>query len=123
MLYNKIDRPCSRQLSSVDPIPQEGDRSNSYTHRRIDRSHAPRHAVVDLSRLIYLAQMISQPFDLLGANRLDRTTANRIEPKSTPELFRPIFSHCLGYAVFTVLHCFLREKRSNLCYSQFGEDF
>ncbi|CAA7057645.1 unnamed protein product [Microthlaspi erraticum] len=112
-LVSEIDRlidhtqarsiPCKE--SSIDPASSSIDRT---------RSSQP----FDPSR-----QMISQPFDLLGANRLDRTTANRIEPKSTPELFRPIFSHCLGYAVFQSFTLFLREKRSNLCFSQFGEDF
>ncbi|CAA7018906.1 unnamed protein product [Microthlaspi erraticum] len=83
--------------SSIDHHQDELDRSHA--EQQLDRSPC-------FSRSINPGQMISQPFDLLGANRLDRTTANRIEPKSTPELFRPIFSHCLGYAVFQSLHCF-----------------
>ncbi|CAA7035485.1 unnamed protein product [Microthlaspi erraticum] len=121
-------------ISSIDPIQQEGVRSSSYSKRKIDRLYtrsksidpivrrATRsipcmHASSISSRSINPAQMISQPFDLLGANRLDRTAANRIEPKSTPELFRPIFSHCLGYAVFQSFTLFLREKNSNLFFT------
>ncbi|CAA7020501.1 unnamed protein product [Microthlaspi erraticum] len=67
--------PC-KGSSSIDPMQSDEARSIPFC----------------LSRSINPGQMISQPFDLLGANRLDRTTANRIEPKSTPELFRPIFA-------------------------------
>ncbi|CAA7019737.1 unnamed protein product [Microthlaspi erraticum] len=100
--------PC-KGSSSIDPMQSDEARSIPFC----------------LSRSINPGQMISQPFDLLGANRLDRTTANRIEPKSTPELFRPIFSHCLGYAVFQSLHCFhcFRGRRDQTLFSQFGEDF
>ncbi|CAA7054039.1 unnamed protein product [Microthlaspi erraticum] len=94
--------------SSIDPMQaNQLDRSRSVS--AVDQP-------VRLSRSIRPTQMISQPFDLLGANRLDRTVANRIEPKLDPELFRPIFSHCLGYAVFQSFSLFLREKRSNLCF-------
>ncbi|CAA7058375.1 unnamed protein product [Microthlaspi erraticum] len=101
-VQEELDRPINKY--SIDPM----------------QSRASSIDPVLFSRSINPGQMISQPFDLLGANRLDRTTANRIEPKSTPELFRPIFSHCLGYAVFQSLHCcslFPREKRSNLVFT------
>ncbi|CAA7054738.1 unnamed protein product [Microthlaspi erraticum] len=100
----------------VDRSPRTLDRSQSFTDSIDMQSKPARSIPFCLSRSINPGQMISQPFDLLGANRLDRTTANRIEPKSTPELFRPIFSHCLGYAVFQSFTLFLREKRSNLCF-------
>ncbi|CAA7017698.1 unnamed protein product [Microthlaspi erraticum] len=86
-LHLQLDRHVQQEV--IDRAP---------TYKRFDRSHAA--SSIDLTVRSASSEMISQPFDLLGANRLDRTTANRIEPKSTPELFRPIFSHCLGYAVF-----------------------
>ncbi|CAA7014226.1 unnamed protein product [Microthlaspi erraticum] len=119
-----LDRSHAKE-SSIDPMQSdELDRSRQST---LDRSHAEK---LDRSRSVSAVrspgQMISQPFDLLGANRLDRTTANRIEPKSTPELFRPIFSHCLGYAVFqsfTLLFIVSEGEEIKPLFSQFGEDF
>ncbi|CAA7054149.1 unnamed protein product [Microthlaspi erraticum] len=109
-------RSTHKRDSSIELILR-GDRSTCCSlrarsipcvlHHSIDPMQSkPARSIRLFSRSINPGQMISQPFDLLGANRLDRTTANRIEPKSTPELFRPIFSHCLGYAVFQSLHCF-----------------
>ncbi|CAA7034536.1 unnamed protein product [Microthlaspi erraticum] len=100
---------CTRDQARSIPSPTGS--IDACMERQHDRSHSQKQARSIPCRAssidpvlsqpsINPAQMISQPFDLLGANRLDRTTANRIEPKSTPELFRPIFSHCLGYAVF-----------------------
>ncbi|CAA7045208.1 unnamed protein product [Microthlaspi erraticum] len=104
-----LDRSHAKS-SSIDPMQSDEARSIPFC----------------FSRSINPGQMISQPFDLLGANRLDRTTANRIEPKSTPELFRPIFSHCLGYAVFqsfTLLFIVSEGEEIKPLFSQFGEDF
>ncbi|CAA7036944.1 unnamed protein product [Microthlaspi erraticum] len=113
--------------SSIELVhEQQLDRSSRELDRSESRSIPACHAAIDLSRSINPGQMISQPFDLLGANRLDRTTANRIEPKSTPELFRPIFSHCLGYAVFqsfTLLFIVSEGEEIKPLFSQFGEDF
>ncbi|CAA7057652.1 unnamed protein product [Microthlaspi erraticum] len=91
---SSIVSPQSRSTQSQRSI-------DSSSHHKLDRSHASeparsisfglsrRSIPFGLSRSIRPAQMISQPFDLLGANRLDRTVANRIEPKLDPELFRP----------------------------------
>ncbi|CAA7054046.1 unnamed protein product [Microthlaspi erraticum] len=81
----KVDRLSLRDrsthlhtTSSIDPMQaNQLDRSRSVS--------AVRSIPFGLSRSIRPAQMISQPFDLLSANRLDRTVANRIEPSSTPE--------------------------------------
>ncbi|CAA7043659.1 unnamed protein product [Microthlaspi erraticum] len=70
------------EASSIEHMQNELDRTHC---RRRTRSIPCRASQLDRSRSISAvpinpAQMTSQPFDLLGANRLDRTAANRIEP-------------------------------------------
>ncbi|CAA7040439.1 unnamed protein product [Microthlaspi erraticum] len=101
-----IDRPPHAPTRSTAPNAPARSIPTSCTNSIDPMQSKPARSIPSVQPFDQSRQMISQPFDLLGANRLDRTTANRIEPKSTPELFRPIFSHCLGYAVFQSLHCF-----------------
>ncbi|CAA7021260.1 unnamed protein product [Microthlaspi erraticum] len=104
MLYNQLDRPRARRAESIDPHHAVPARSICLLVHPLDRTHV-RHASFDLSRPICVASI-----DLTGSIDPGFVILNRIEPNSTLELFRPIFSHCLGYAVFQSVSLFLGRR-------------